>query len=75
MRPDVAAPARPQLHEVVLEFGIEYFDSALMPLDNFISRGTDHFLSCKSPDYLASVNEVRTPGCHISRLRLESPMH
>lgn len=44
---------------MVLEFGIEYFDSALMPFDNFISRGTDHFLSCKSPDYLASVNEVR----------------
>ena len=42
-----------------MEFGIEYFDSALMPFDNFISRGTEHFLSCKSPDYLASVNEVR----------------
>jgi hypothetical protein len=28
-------------------------------LDNYISRGTDVFLTCKQPDYLASVNQVR----------------
>jgi hypothetical protein len=30
----------------------------LVVLDNFISRGTDVFLTCKQPDYLASVNQV-----------------
>ena len=32
----------------------------LVVLDNYISRGTDVFLTCKQPDYLASVNQVHT---------------
>ena len=43
--------------EMVREYGIDYFDSALLPLDNYISRGTDHFLG--NPDYLTSLNAVR----------------
>ena len=31
----------------------------LVVLDNYISRGTDVFLTCKQPDYLASVNQAR----------------
>ncbi|XP_020408170.1 importin beta-like SAD2 isoform X2 [Zea mays] len=27
----------------------------LVPLDNYISRGTDHFLACKDPDYQQSL--------------------
>ncbi|GJN11878.1 hypothetical protein PR202_ga30113 [Eleusine coracana subsp. coracana] len=27
----------------------------LVPLDNYVSRGTDHFLSCKDPDYQHSL--------------------
>ena len=46
------------MHEQLLDHGIELFETVLMPLDNFISRDTQHFLTCKNPDYLASVNEV-----------------
>lgn len=35
----------------------------LVVLDNYISRGTDVFLTCKQPDYLASVNKVRLHLC------------
>lgn len=34
---------------------MDYWEYLLAPLDNFISRGTEHFLTCKQPDYLASV--------------------
>lgn len=30
----------------------------LVPLDNYISRSTAHFLSCKDPDYQQSLWEV-----------------
>jgi hypothetical protein len=28
----------PQLHALVLDFGIDYWENILIPLDNFISR-------------------------------------
>lgn len=34
---------------------MEYLDNILVPLNNFISKGTEVFLACKSPDYLAQV--------------------
>ncbi|OEL35059.1 Importin beta-like SAD2 [Dichanthelium oligosanthes] len=34
---------------------ILFTDNILVPLDNYISRGTDHFLSCKDPDYQQSL--------------------
>jgi len=34
---------------------MDYLDNILVPLDNFISKGTEVFLACKSPDYLAQV--------------------
>jgi len=46
-----------QIMEMVREYGIDYFDSALLPLDNYISRGTEHFLG--DPGYLTSLNAVR----------------
>ena len=48
-----------QIIEMVKEYGIDYFDSALLPLDNFITRGTEHFLG--KPEYLVSLNAVRGP--------------
>ncbi|CAI5517143.1 unnamed protein product, partial [Closterium sp. Naga37s-1] len=33
------------------EFAIDFFEYALDPLDNFISRGTEHFLTCPDPNY------------------------
>ncbi len=50
-----------QIMEMVREYGIDYFDSALLPLDNYISRGTDHFLA--DPGYLTSLNAVRLCFC------------
>lgn len=37
------------------EWAIDYFDNILVPLDNYISRGTAHFLACKEPDYQQSL--------------------
>ena len=34
----------PQLHTCLLEWGIDYWENILVPLDNMISRGTEHFL-------------------------------
>ncbi|GJP29120.1 hypothetical protein CLOM_g11308 [Closterium sp. NIES-68] len=33
------------------EFAIDFFEYALDPLDNLISRGTEHFLGCQDPNY------------------------
>ncbi|KAK8947162.1 hypothetical protein KSP39_PZI006676 [Platanthera zijinensis] len=37
------------------EWAIDYFENILVPLDNYISRGTAHFLACKDPDYQQSL--------------------
>jgi hypothetical protein len=44
----------PMIVEAVHDWAIEYFENILVPLDNYISRGTQRFLTCKEPDYLAS---------------------
>lgn len=48
----------PQMHQMLMEFGIDYWENLLVPLDNMISRDTAHFVSCKDPDYLASVYQM-----------------
>lgn len=42
----------PQLIQCFHEWAIDYFENILVPLDNFISRGTDTFLSGRNPNYL-----------------------
>ncbi|KAG6510773.1 hypothetical protein ZIOFF_028809 [Zingiber officinale] len=37
------------------DWAIDFFDNILVPLDNFISRSTSHFLTCKDPDYQQSL--------------------
>ena len=44
----------PMIVEAVHDWAVEYFENILIPLDNYISRGTQRFLTCKQPDYLAS---------------------
>ncbi|CAG9461067.1 unnamed protein product [Pedinophyceae sp. YPF-701] len=44
----------PHLVRIVQEVDAEHFESILAPMDNLISRDTEHFLSCKEPDYLQS---------------------
>lgn len=45
----------PQLIACFHEWAIDYFENLLVPLDNFISRGTPHFLAGTSPNYLQQV--------------------
>ena len=48
----------PALHSVLLDWGIDYWENILVPLDNMISRDTARFLGSQNPDYLASVFQV-----------------
>ena len=50
----------PQLIQCFHEWAIDYFENILVPLDNFISRGTDTFLSGQNPNYLRQARP-RTP--------------
>ncbi|KAF8071226.1 SAD2 [Scenedesmus sp. PABB004] len=52
----------PQLHALVMDFGIDYWENILIPLDNFISRGTDVFLLSESPNYQESVFAMAQVG-------------
>ena len=52
----------PLLHTAYNEWAMDYLDNILVPLDNFISKGTEVFLACKSPDYLAQVS-LRVQEC------------
>ena len=36
------------------QWAIDYWENILIALDNMISRGTETFLTSRSPDYLAS---------------------
>lgn len=43
---------------MALDFGIDYWENLIVPLDNFISRGTAHFLSSTNPNYQESVYQM-----------------
>ncbi|KAM7255965.1 hypothetical protein ACFE04_011706 [Oxalis oulophora] len=45
----------PIMTEALSDWAIDFFPNILVPLDNYISRGTAHFLSCKEPDYQQSL--------------------
>uniref|UniRef100_A0A2N9HRF9 Exportin-2 central domain-containing protein n=1 Tax=Fagus sylvatica TaxID=28930 RepID=A0A2N9HRF9_FAGSY len=45
----------PLMMESLADFAIDYFPNILVPLDNYVSRGTAHFLTCKEPDYQQSL--------------------
>ncbi|KAK4258307.1 hypothetical protein QN277_007767 [Acacia crassicarpa] len=45
----------PLMMEALGDWAIDFFPNILVPLDNYISRGTAHFLSCKDPDYQQSL--------------------
>ncbi|KAL5072074.1 hypothetical protein RYX36_022961, partial [Vicia faba] len=42
----------PVMMEALADWAIDFFP---IPLDNYISRGTAHFLTCKDPDYQQSL--------------------
>ncbi|XP_019166178.1 PREDICTED: importin beta-like SAD2 homolog isoform X1 [Ipomoea nil] len=43
------------LMEALADWAIDFFPNILVPLHNYISRGTSHFLTCKEPDYQQSL--------------------
>lgn len=45
----------PQIEAAVNEWAVDYWENILVPLDNFISRDTERFLTCTAPDYKASL--------------------
>ncbi|KAG9141479.1 hypothetical protein Leryth_001925 [Lithospermum erythrorhizon] len=45
----------PLMMEALSDWAIDFFPNILVPLDNYISRSTAHFLSCKEPDYQQSL--------------------
>lgn len=45
----------PQMIVAMNDWAMDYFENMLIPMDNYISRGTQRFLTCKDPDYLGSV--------------------
>uniref|UniRef100_A0ACD5Z4B3 Uncharacterized protein n=1 Tax=Avena sativa TaxID=4498 RepID=A0ACD5Z4B3_AVESA len=45
----------PLMMEALNDWAIDFFENILVPLDNYVSRGSDHFLTCKDPDYQQSL--------------------
>ncbi|KAJ4723042.1 importin beta-like SAD2 [Melia azedarach] len=45
----------PLMMEALADWAIDFFPNILVPLDNYISRGTVHFLTCKEPNYQQSL--------------------
>ncbi|XP_023549155.1 importin beta-like SAD2 isoform X1 [Cucurbita pepo subsp. pepo] len=45
----------PLMMEALAEWAIDFFPNILVPLDNYVSRGTAHFLTSKTPDYQQSL--------------------
>ncbi|KAL4376405.1 hypothetical protein GQ457_02G042770 [Hibiscus cannabinus] len=45
----------PLMIEALADWAIDFFPNILVPLDNYISRGTVHFLNCKEPNYQQSL--------------------
>ena len=52
----------PQLIAAFHEWAVDYFENLLVPLDNFISRGTAHFLAGTSPNYLQQARAAAPPS-------------
>lgn len=45
----------PLMMDALGDWAIDYFENILVPLDNYVSRSTAHFLTCKDPDYQQSL--------------------
>ncbi|XP_057489384.1 importin beta-like SAD2 [Actinidia eriantha] len=48
----------PLMMEALADWAIDFFPNILVPLDNYISRSTAHFLTCKEPDYQQSLWKI-----------------
>ncbi|CAA7016727.1 unnamed protein product [Microthlaspi erraticum] len=48
----------PLMMEALKDWAIDFFPNILVPLHNYISRGTEHYLACKEPNYQQSLWSV-----------------
>lgn len=48
----------PQIHAVALDFGVDYWEDLLIPLDNYISKGTPTFIGSTNPNYQESLYQM-----------------
>ncbi|KAM3732491.1 hypothetical protein ACB098_11G064600 [Castanea mollissima] len=53
----------PLMMEALADFASDYFPNILVPLDNYVCRGTAHFLPCKEPDYQQSLWSMISSNC------------
>ena len=56
------------LVQCVNEWAIDYLENVLLPLDNYISKGTDVFLTSQNPNFLQLTNQVRGPPSSLQQL-------
>ncbi|XP_020111634.1 importin beta-like SAD2 isoform X2 [Ananas comosus] len=45
----------PLIMDALQDWAVDFFENILVPLNNYISRDTAHFLACKEPDYQQSL--------------------
>lgn len=43
---------------MALDFGVDYWEDLIVPLDNYISKGTATFLSSTNPNYQESLYQM-----------------
>ena len=43
----------PQMCKELDDWAVDYFENILVPMDNFVSRGTEVFIASRDPNYLA----------------------
>jgi hypothetical protein len=43
---------------VAVDFGVDYWEDMIIPLDNYISRGTQTFLASTNPNYQESLFQM-----------------
>lgn len=48
----------PRLHQAAMDWAGDFLEEMVVPLENYISKGTEVFLTCKNPDYLTCINQV-----------------
>ena len=53
----------PRIQACVMDWGIDYWDNVLPPLDNLVSRDTSTFLHSTSPNYQESLYQVGFINC------------
>lgn len=59
----------PQIHAVAMDFGVDYWEDMIIPLDNYISRGTATFIGSTNPNYQESLYQMvqhTLTGTHVA---------